>query len=121
MSKYADVLKKSINQTLPVSSGDERVTVTDEKPASYGYKQPPTKRGDCNYDRWERAYFTYLVEMYRIMSGYELEWNPAEMYQFFQFIYYVSSGEISHHLEKFTQEQEEAYFEYLIKRNNFYY
>ena len=119
MQRYIDVLKKSSNQPQPVNSGDERIATDSEKPTTYRCSRPPPKRGDCNYDRWERSYFTHLVEMYKIFS--RGDWNPPEMYQFFQFIFSVSSGEITEHLENFTKEEQEAYFEYLIKRNNFYY
>jgi hypothetical protein len=117
MSRYADILKKSISQPQPVNSGNERVAVVDEK-HTYREEQPPPKRGDRNYNRWEYAYFPHLVEMYRILCNNEFEWDPPPMYQFFEFIYYVSSGEISEYLEKPTEEQHEAYLEYQIKRNN---
>lgn len=118
MSKYSDIVKKSLVQTEPVVSEEKGFTVVDKKPYVYRCQRPPPKRGNCNYDRWEYAYFAYLTEMYRTLFESSIGWDPPAMYQFFQFIYYVSSGEICKHLEKLTEEQQEAYFEYQIKRNN---
>ena len=109
MSKYTDILKKSIIQPQePISSKPERVVVDDEKPI---YK-PPHKRRNISYASWEYAYFPHLVNMYKII-GCDDE-DARSMYNFFQFIYYVSSGKISSHLDK---AQEEIYSEYLIKRD----
>jgi hypothetical protein len=117
MPKYSDIVKKVVIQSQPVDSGDEPIIFVDRKPSAYQFRRPPAKGGGCNYDRWEYSYFAYLMEMYKILCEGEMEWDPPSMYDFFQFIYYTSSGKISANLEKLTEEQEEAYSEYMIKRN----
>jgi hypothetical protein len=121
MSRYADIIRKNIEpepQTVNNDNENERITDINEKPV-YRFEQPPQKRRSCNYDRWEYSYFPYLMEMYRILCHGEIDWNPPLMHDFFRFIYHVSSGEISKYLEQHTEEQSEAYFKYLIKRNDF--
>lgn len=115
MSKYADVLKKGVRQPQSVCSELERVADAVEKHEFY-ITRPPNKRGNCCYDRWEYSYFPQLVIMYRIFCGDETSWDPPEMYKFFRFLYDVSTGEIWHYPDQITEEQQEAYFEYQVKR-----
>lgn len=118
MSKYADILKKEVSDSQTICSEPERIAIVNKKP-KYIIKRPPKKRGDCSYDRWEYSYFPHLVNMYRIICQDDSSWDSIEMYEFFRFLYDVSSGEISGYLDNLTKEQEEAYHEYRIKRNEY--
>jgi len=109
MSKYKDMLKKEIIQ--PVVVEPQQSVAIDQKPKQT-IRAPPPKGRNCNYDRWEYAYFPHLVNMYRIFSGDQTAWDPFEMHQFFRFIYNVSSGEISDYLDELNENDREDYLEY---------
>lgn len=115
MSKYADIVRKGIDQPQSTCDNSEQVTIIDEEP-KYNFTCPPSKRGNYNYDRWEYAYFSHLVNMYRIVCEDSKAWDPKSMYKFFLFIYYVSSGKISSYLDDNNEELSDLYYEYLIKR-----
>lgn len=109
MSKYADILKKGIEQSQSYCSETESVTTINERYIK--------RKRNSNYDRWEYAYFSHLINMYKIVYGNDTEYDPSEMYHFFSFIYDVSSKQISQYLDKLTEEEQEAYFKYQIKRD----
>lgn len=113
MSRYADIVKKPTVERPADRDQLEPVTVVNEQPR-VEFTRPPEKKGSLSYDSWEYAYFPYLNEMYKIFYD---EYNAEAMYNFFRFIYYVSSGEISKYLRKFSSEEEAIYSKYLIKRN----
>ena len=107
---YASIVKKQKEEQPEPVSEPKRITVFNEKP-KLKFPEVPRKRGDCNYDSWEYAYFPYLIEMYNICYNYDMD-----MYSFFQFIYYVSSGEIAKNLRQLTEEEYILYLKYKIKR-----
>lgn len=75
------------------------------------------RKGDINYDSWEHAYFPYLLDMYKLTFDDPLP-DHSIMYKFFRFIYKVSSGKISPFLKQLSKNEEEAYFEFKLKRKN---
>jgi hypothetical protein len=72
-------------------------------------------RNRDNYDTWEHAYFPYLLDMYKLTFDDPVP-DPTIMYKFFRFIYTVSSGSISPFLKTMSKVEEEAYFEFKLKR-----
>lgn len=106
--RYADIVKRDEKQGEQQESDGVKPDV--KKPVE------DRKGGNYNYNVWEYAYFPYLVEMYKLLYD---EWTAKDMSDFCQFIYRVSSGKISPYLNDMTKEEEELYFAYIIKRNNF--
>lgn len=77
---------------------------------------------DNNYDRWERAYFQYLIHIRNIIAeSFPPEYSD-ELYsiKFFyrlgRLIWARSSREISAYLDENSPEIENYYQEYIIKR-----
>ena len=68
-----------------------------------------------NYDTWEHAYFPYLLDMYKLTFDDPMP-DHTIMYKFFRFIYSVSSGSITPFLKTMSKVEEEAYFEFKLKR-----
>lgn len=108
--KYADIVKQENKE----QSSD--VTIKSDTNIVEEYKKPKrTEKRNHNYNIWEYAYFPYLIEMYYLIYD---EWDNKNMYDFCKFIYSVSSGKICSYLNEMTSEQEDIYFQYIIKRNN---
>lgn len=114
MSRYADIVKKYNPE--PENNGDDNapVSVIIEKPR-VNFPRPPPKYRNVSYDSWEYAYFPYLNCMYKIFYD---DYDAELMYNFFRFIFYVSSGEISKHLRRMSEEERYIYSQYLIKKNS---
>lgn len=81
---------------------------------SYTSSFSRVRNGD-NYDTWEHAHFPYLLDMYKLSFDDPIP-DPTIMYKFFRFIYSVSSGSISSFLKTMSKAEEEAYFEFKLKR-----
>lgn len=71
-----------------------------------------------SFDTWELSFFPYLLEMYKIVHGDDL--NPKDMYIFFKYLYDVSSGDISPFLIEMDNELQQLYTDYYIKRQDSY-
>jgi hypothetical protein len=128
--KYADIVKKSVNNVLPESDGDdnERFFKNDFQSTNDYTSTKPSYiwRRDSNYNTWERSYFRILLELRNVFIDRILELNPLmENYlrspQFFKkfnfFIYKNSSTKISNFLEPLDNELENLYSEYKEKSN----
>ena len=69
------------------------------------------------YDAWEHAYFPFLVEMYGLIND-DPVYDIRDMRKFFGFVFANSSGEISKYLPESTENDEDAYMDYLIKKTD---
>jgi hypothetical protein len=124
--RYADVVKKSENSAISESVPDDEDSSTEQQK----YVSSITRDGkSISYDRWEYRYFPHLLNLYELYNGSRDSESSdtdsrvehyKEMYDFFRFLFQVSSGKISSYLEDMSSVELVIYENYrnVIKRNN---
>jgi hypothetical protein len=95
----------------------QKINTKAKSDFSFIRNQSNTRNRINDYDSWERAYFPYLIDMYKITFDDPYPDHRC-MSMFFKFIYSVSSGKISPFLRELSKPEEEAYIEFKLKNNN---
>jgi hypothetical protein len=87
--------------------------------------QIPLQQSNNSYSTWELTYFKHILEIHSIFAnaidelGFShINTKSADFLHIFgKFIRKCSSGKISPYIEELTNEEEQIYLEYTIKRN----
>ncbi len=130
--KYSDILKKANSKEESVTNDvctDESASV-DIKSIKFS-RRPPSYLSEKNvcYDTWEKSYFLQLIALRDIFCKDYTEFfsneetithlqSPKFFHDFAKMIFDSSSKLIQADLEPLSEEMEDVYSEYLIKRNN---
>lgn len=92
---------------------------------STGY---PKKTFKHSYNTWEYAYFEYLIELRNTFASKCIEFYPEDynyvyseefFYKFVKFVYDHSSKTISPYLKPLSENVENQYSKYLLKKEEF--
>ena len=95
-----------------------RMSVRNQAPAAYA---------NNSYDAWEHTYFKHILDLHEIfMNDFRNlkipDFDPCSasfLYTFGQFVRECSSGEISPYVDDLSEDLENFYCEYIIKRQEF--
>jgi hypothetical protein len=124
---YADILRKanSVVTTEPIYDEPEEYDVVSER-SNVTIKPDYITRRNSNHDSWERTYFKQLLDLRNIFiqgmvqNQPEMEQylnSPHFFHRFTSFLYNNSSTKISEFIEPLSEDLENTYLEYMIKRN----
>lgn len=132
VNTYASIMSSRDDKSVQVAVDDTDDTPdfipisTTQRHCVTNYTPP---RGNSDRGAWELAYIRQLFELRRIFISGMKQISPdvdteyllsaGFMDNFSQFIYEASSHYISPHLEPLTEKLEEAYEQYIIKRDDF--
>ena len=134
MTSYANIIKKVVTVEKPVIK--EKKTVKLEqidnkisyRQCAFGIMYNPYKKSQCSYETWEYHYYTELENLKNIFCANLVQEYP-ELYSyfmsteftidFFAFIYKTSSQYILPNMTPISEEEEDKYCEFMIKRNEY--
>ena len=87
--------------------------------------QIPRPNNNIHYDVWEHTYFQHILNLHDIFvsgvkkMGVDIETDTFNfLYVFGNFLRECSSGEISPHIEDLSENLDDFYLEYTIKRDD---
>ena len=129
--QYANILKKSetksdicVNESVNFAKNVkyDKIFSPEFYKRRSNFRNTVTKNSNSSYGVWEYTYFQHIIDLSNIFKEYTKELDiKTDTFDFLdvfsKFIYKFSSGKINPYIELLTENTDNLYKEFTIKRN----